>query len=193
MKRTLTKKQSRLLALGILLLLLIVCGLILYVPARMLHVRYDKAQEAQMDLLVRYQRIGATKPEIQAALDSVKKLEGRKHFLKNVGAALAASEIQEIAKGLIETNGGRLNSMQVVPQKDDAGYRKVTVNIQLVCNMTTLRKIIYAVETIQPYLLVDNISIRTQPGGRFGPAPGVEPDVVSQFDLSGFALLADRK
>lgn len=193
MIRPLSKKQSQGLAVGLLVLFVVICSLLVFVPARMLHRHYDGTIEGMVDYLGRYQRIAAGRGQIQAALDQVKKLEGRKHFLKNTGAALAASEIQEIAKNLIEVNGGRLNSMQVVPQKEEAGYRRVTVTINLVSNLTTLRKILYAVETMRPYLFVDNIVVRAQPNARYQPVPGFEPDVTAQFDLSGYALLADRK
>ncbi len=193
MMRSLNKKQSRALAVGLLILSLLICGLLVYLPARMLHSHYDQALESLADYLGRYQRVAATRAEIQAALDQVKKTESRKHFLKNSGAALAASEIQEIAKTLIESNGGRLNSMSVVPQKEEGGYRRVTVNIQLITNMTTLRKILHTVETMQPYLFVDNTSIRAQPNAMYRPIPGVEPEITAQFDLSGYALLGDSK
>lgn len=191
--RALSKKQSRALAIGLLALGLLIFAALLFVPARMLHRHYDQVIESQVDFLGRYQRVAATRGEIQAALDRVKKLEGRKHFLKNTGLALAASEIQETAKTLIETNGGRLNSMQVAPQKDEAGYRRVTVNIQMFSNMNTLRKILYTVETIQPYLFVDNLIIRSQANAYFRAVPGVEPEVSVQFDLSGYALVAESK
>lgn len=191
--RPLNKKQSRGLAVGLLILVIVVCGLLLFIPARMLHRHYDQATESATDFLERYQRVAATRGDIQIALDRVRKMEGRKHFLKNTGVALAASEIQETAKSLIEANGGKLNSMQIAPQKEDGGYRRVTVNIQLFSNMTTLRKILYTVETMQPYLFVDNMVIRTQANAFFKGVPGVEPEMGVQFDLSGYALVVDGK
>ncbi len=191
--RSLSKKQSRMLAIGVLILCLVIFGLLLFIPARMLHRHYDQALENQTDFLGRYQRIAATRPEIQAALDQVKKLDGRKHFLKNTGVALAASEIQETAKSLIEANGGRLNSMQVAPHKEESGYRRVTVNIQMFSSMPALRKILYTLETMQPYLLVDNMVVRTQANAYFKGVPGVEPEMSVQFDLSGYALVVDNK
>lgn len=191
--RPLSKKQSRSLAVGILILLIAIIGLLVAIPARMLHRHYDQALDTQVEYLGRYQRIVETRGDIQAALDKLKKLDGRKHFLKNTGAALAASEIQEIAKNLIESNSARLISMQVVPQKEDSGYRRVTVNIQFYSNMTVLRKILYTLETAQPYLFVDNATIRSQLNAYYKPNPGVEPEMVAQFDLSGYALLVNGK
>ena len=191
--QALSKNQSRGLAIGLLILFLAIGGLLLFIPVNMLHRHYDQSLDSMADYLGRYRHVIATHDEVQSALDQVKNKNGRQHFLKNTGAALAASEIQETAKSLIEVNGGKLVSMQVVPFKDDGGYRRVTVNVQFISNMPTLRKILYAVETVQPYLLLDNVSIRSQANTLNKGAPVTEPELIAQFDVSGYALVADSK
>ena len=191
--RALSKNQSRSLAIGLLILFLTVGILLLFIPINMLHRHYDQSLDSLVDYLGRYRHVVSTHTEVQAALDQVKEKNGRQHFLRNTGAALAASEIQETAKSLIEDNGGKLVSMQVVPFKDDGGYRRVTVNIQFISNMPTLRKILYAIETVQPYLLLDNVSIRSQTNALSKGTPVTEPELTAQFDVSGYTLVADRK
>ena len=159
----------------------------------MLHRHYDQSLDSMADYLGRYRHIVATHAEVQLALDQVKEKKGRQHFLRNTGAALAASEIQEAVKNTIGANGGKLVSMQVVPFKDDGGYRRVTVNIQFISNMSALRKILYAVETMQPYLLLDNVSIRSQANTSNKGAPVTEPELQAQLDVSGYALVADKQ
>ena len=185
--------QSRGLAVGLLILFLTIGGGLLFIPVNMLHRYYDQSLDSMADYLGRYRHVVATHAEVQLALDQVKNKNGRQHFLRNTGAALAASEIQETAKSLIEANGGKLVSMQVVPFKDDGGYRRVTVNVQFISNMPTLRKILYAVETVQPYLLLDNVSIRSQANTLNKGIPVTEPELIAQFDVSGYALVADSK
>jgi hypothetical protein len=59
--------------------------------------------------------------------------------------------------------------------------------------MPTLRKILYAIETVQPYLLLDNVSIRSQTNALSKGTPVTEPELTAQFDVSGYTLVADRK
>jgi general secretion pathway protein M len=191
--RAFSKNQSRGLAIGLLILFLTIGVLLLFIPINMLHRHYDQSLDSLVDYLGRYRHVVATHAEVQSALDQVKQKNGRQHFLRNTGVALAASEIQETAKNLIEANGGKLVSMQVVPFKDDGGYRRVTVNIQFTSNLPTLRKILYAVETVQPYLLLDNVSIRSQADALNKGAPVTEPELIAQFDASGYTLVADKK
>lgn len=193
MMQPMNKQQSRIMAVSLLGLAVALLVLLAVVPAYMLHRHYDQAIESRMDLLNRYQRVIAGRPAVMQALAQVKARDARKHFLKNPGAALAASEIQDTAKSLIETNGGKLVSMQVVPPKDEGGYRRISVSIQMTSTVSALRKILHTVETVQPYLLVDNVSIRSQSNHLYKNVPGVDPEVISQFDLSGYALVADSK
>jgi general secretion pathway protein M len=192
--KPINKNTSRALAIGLLFLCLIIAGLSIYVPVNLLRRHYDDAISSRTDYLERYQHIIASADKIRAALDLVKKSNGRMHFLKNTNAALAASEIQETAKNLIDANGGKLISMQIVPAKDEDGYQRITVNMQLTGTMAALRQILYAVETMQPYLLVDNISIRSIANSAFRPPPdGSQPDMIIGFDLSGYALAVAEK
>lgn len=191
--RPLSKTQSRVLALALLILFVTLGVMILVVPLNLLYTHYDAAFDNQSDLLARYVRLAAMRGEVQKALDQVRKAEGRKHFLKNSGAALAASEIQEITKSLIEANEGKLSSMQVTPFKDEGAYRRITINVQLVSGTPALRKIFYSLETMKPYLLVDNVNINSASNYTLKPTAGVEPEMTVQFDVTGYAVVADGK
>ena len=193
MMQPMNKLQSRIMAMSLLILVGVVLAMVVFIPAYMLHRHYNQAIESRMDLLNRYQRVVAGRPEIMQALVQVKTKDARKHFLKNPGAALAASEIQDTAKNLIETNGGKLISMQVVPPKDEGGYRRVSVSIQLTSTVSALRKILHTLETVQPYLLIDNMSIRSQANYLYKNVPGVEAEVISQFEIAGYAIVTDSK
>jgi len=192
--RQLTNNQSRFLAIGLLCLSLIIVFLLIYLPVSMLNRHYDEEIASRIDHLQRYRKIISAGDSIRAALDRVTKNKGRDHFLKNTGTALAASEIQEIAKNLLDANGGKLISMQIAPPRDEDGHRRVSLNVQLSGNMAALRQILYTLETMKPYLLVDNMSIRSQVNSGFRrPPDGNEPDLIVGFDLSGYALVAAEK
>jgi len=193
--RALTARQSRVLALSLLLILVALIIAIIAVPAFLLHRHYNQAIEQQVDLLARYSRIGATAPGLTKQLEALKAKETRSFFLKNSVPALAASEVQEIAKGVVESNGGKIASMQISEHKDDGNYRKVTVNIQMTAKISAAQKIFYALETQRPYFILDNISIRyiAWQIQRVANVPGPEPEFLVQFDVAGYAVLGAKK
>jgi general secretion pathway protein M len=180
--------KSRALAIGLLVLLLAAVLGVFLSPLAWLYNRYDKILVQSADQMVRYQRVAATKPQVEARLAAVKAKDVRSGFLKNTAPALAASEVQDRAKTLIESNGGRLNAIQILPHKDEARYRQVGVNIQLSANMPALRRILHALEGERPYLLVDNMTIRSFQNINYKPSPGLEPEMFIQFDVVGLTL-----
>ena len=71
--RALSKKQSRGLAMGLLILFLTIGVLLLLIPINMLHRHYDQSLDSLADYLGRYRHVVATHAEVQSALDQVKK------------------------------------------------------------------------------------------------------------------------
>lgn len=190
--RDLTPRQSRILALSLLLALVALGITILVAPVFLLHRHYDQAIEKQLDLLMRYSRIGATAPSLAKQLETLKTKGARSFFLKNSVPALAASEVQEIVKGVIESNGGKIASMQIPEHKDDGDYRKVTVNVQMNARLEAVQKIFYALETRRPYLILDNVSIRYVAWQAQRAANVPDPEFLVQFDAAGYAMLGAK-
>jgi len=185
----LTAGQSRAVALGILGLALLLVGGLAVVPLVLLHKRYDTALADYGDQLARYQRLVMSKPTIESKLAAVKAREPRKLYLKAVTPGLAASEMQEVARTVIEANGGRLATVQIPAHKDEGRFRQVSVSVQMSASAPALRRILHALESGQPYLYVDNLTARQTVGYGYKQMPGVEPEMFVQFDLTGYALL----
>ncbi|MHB9101813.1 MAG: type II secretion system protein GspM [Sulfuricella sp.] len=192
--RALTPQQSRMLALSLLLVLVALVIATIAVPVFWLYRHYDQAIEQQLDLLARYSRIGATAPGLTKQLEALKAREARGFFLKSSVSALAASEVQEFVKGVVESNDGKIASMQIPGHKDDGNYRRVTVNIQIIVKLSAAQKIFYALETQRPYLILDNVSIR--PSLSMAPrsvSATEDPEFLVQFEVAGYAVLGAKK
>ncbi len=185
-----TPKQSRALAVGLLVLAVVAVLGIFFAPAYMLHRHYDLYIEEYSDKLARYERIAATRAALEAKLAAVKARDPRSGFLKNSGASLAASEVQDVAKNLIEGNGGRLSALQISPHKDDGRFRQVGVNVQIAASVPAFTKILHAIESAQPYLFTDNLVVRSNVHSAYRAPPGPEPEILFiTMDVSGFALV----
>lgn len=190
--RVLPPQQSRILALSLLLGSVALIIAMIAVPVFLLHRHYNQTVEQQLDLLARYARIGATAPSLAQQLEMLKARSTRGFFLKSPVPALAASEMQEIVKGIAEGNGGRISSMQIPEHKDDGNYRKVTVNIQMSAKISAAQKIFYTLETQRPYLILDNVSIRATNWQAQRVVNAPEPEFLVQFDAAGYAVLGAK-
>jgi len=190
MKLTLTPMQSRVLAIALLLGVLALLVVLVYVPWQRLHRHYDTAIEDQLDRSSRYLRIAAQRQNVEANIVLIKKRDARRYYLKASAPALAAAEVQQMAQTIIEANELKVDSTQIAAHKDDGPRRKVVVNFQLRGQLPAVQKALYELETALPYMYVDNLAMRSSLARRGVPVPGVEPDIMVQFDLYAFAQVA---
>jgi general secretion pathway protein M len=184
----LTPKQSKAAALALLALAIVLVISAIAVPLWLLNHRYDVAVDDAAARLERYSRIVGMRDGLQKKAAEVAGLEANHHFLKSASPALAAAELQEQATMILDRNGGKLNSIQILPHKDEGAYRQVSVNLQLTAPLSAVKAMLYALESARPYLFVDNFAIRTPYNPAARNDTGNEPDLIVQFDLTGYAL-----
>jgi general secretion pathway protein M len=181
-------KRSRQLA--VLLLVVAVIGLLalLALPTWYLYTRYDRALTERRDQVERLSRIASTRAEVARQLEAMRGKDTRKYFLRSGAAALSAAEAQEYVRGMVESAGGRLVTMQALPAKEEGRYRQVSAQVQLAANIHSLRRILHAIETHLPMLFIENLTVKTQVPGNYKPAPGAEPEMFVTFDMHGYSL-----
>ena len=180
--------QQRATALAILVVLVVAALAVLLLPVLMLHRHYDEAIADTTNRIERMRRVAAQAPELRRALDEMKTRDGRRFFLKNTAPNLAGAELQELVKAAVENNGGRITTSQNTSARDDGRFKQIGVNVQFFATTPALQKILAALESQQPYAVVDNITVRPLNAFRgFKPAAGAEPEVNVQLDVAAFA------
>jgi general secretion pathway protein M len=184
----LTPARQRTLAIALLVVAVILVLVVVLGPILLLHRHYDTAIADLTDRLERYRRVAAQAPELRRALDVMKEKDGRRFYLKNTAPNLASAELADLVRSAIENNGGRITTSQNPGPRDDGAFRQLTVNVQFFATTPNLVKVLNALDTQVPYLVVDNLSIRPLNAFRgFKPAPGQEPENNVQLDVSALA------
>jgi general secretion pathway protein M len=193
--RQLAAEHSRALALVLLFVGIFIGLALLLAPFLLLHRHYNAAIDSAQERLDRYRNVAAQAPGLQKALEALREKRGRSFFLKNTAANLAGAELQDLVRAAVENNGGRITTVQITTPREDGRFRQIGLNLQLFATTANLQKILYAIETQQPYMVIDNLTVRPLNAFRgFRPAPGAEPEVSVLLDVTGFALAeADRK
>jgi general secretion pathway protein M len=187
-------KQQRALAIALFAVAAVVALSLLLLPVVLLHRHYDNAIASITDRLDTYRRVAAQAPEYRRALDVMREKDARRFFLKNTAANLAGAELQEIVRAAVEGNGGRITISQNQAPKDDGRYRQIGLNVQFFATTPNLQKILYALETQQPYLVVENLTLRPLNAFRgFRPAAGQEPEINVQLDVAAFDFAETQK
>lgn len=186
---TLPPWQSRALAI-VLLVLAVLLGLALLVaPVVLLHRHYDTAIDALQDRIEVYRRVAAQAPQLKKALDAMRVMDGHRFFLRNTAPNLAGAELQDLVRGAIENNGGRITTIQTSQPREEGRFRQIGINVQLFATTPNLQKILYALETQMPHAVIENITIRPLNAFRgFKPPAGSEPELSVLLDVTAFAL-----
>ncbi|HEX7272839.1 MAG TPA: type II secretion system protein GspM [Casimicrobiaceae bacterium] len=187
-------RQSRALAVALLALAVLLGAALLLVPFLLLHRHYDAAIESLQDRIAVYRRTAAQTPELKRALDMLRSKDGRRFFLQNTAPNLASAELQDLVRGAIENNNGRITTIQTAQPREDGKFKQVGINVQFFASTPNLQKILYALETQTPYALIENLTVRPLNAFRgFKPVPGNEPELSVLLDVSAFALPEPQK
>lgn len=185
------KRRWTAVALLVLLAALIIAAVA--VPAGLLHRHYNE-NIAKLSRQVGTQTaFNALRPRLTEKLATLKLRDVRKLYLKGASSALALAELQETVRATIEANGGRVagSSAQGNVPKEDSAYRQVAATFSLNANNANLRRVLHALETKEPYLFIDTVTIQPQIGSGYRLTPGAaEPDMFVQLDVRAFALRA---
>ena len=185
----LTPPQARALAILVLVAAVALVLAILLAPVLMLHKHYDDAIETWTTRLSTYRRVAAQAPALRSALDVMRTKDARRFYLRNTAPNLAGAELQELVKSTIEQAGGRITTSQSPAPREDGSFRQIVANVQFFATTPNLQRILHALETKEPLLVVDNITIRPTNAFRgFKPAVGQEPEVNVQLDVSAWAM-----
>ena len=157
---------SRMLALGLLGGVLLAGYALVVAPVMAAYREVGKDIEEQQLLLQRYRSLASQRPKLSAQLaDLEQQAATAGGYLKGPSDALAAAELQDRARAIIEGAGGSLRSTQILPASavdSKVPVRRAILRIQLGIDIKGMQKVLYELETGQPYLFVDELTVRQQ-------------------------------
>jgi general secretion pathway protein M len=179
------KRRAGAIALLVLAILLIIAAIA--VPAWLLYQRYATASAMLTRQLSSYTALNHLRPTLLQGVETLRGKKTQTFFVKGNTPALMGADLQDVVRNVIEAGGGRLMSSQLLPHKDEGGYRLVTATIMVSANVQNARRILYDIESRTPYLLIENFTVRSQVPPGYKPVAGFEPDMMLTFDVIGMA------
>lgn len=177
------------------LLLLLLAGSVLYLVVDQGLVGryryYQLALDQGQQRLAQLERMAATREPVQQLITTIQQDRGvTVQYLPQSVPALAAADLQQRLKAMVEAAGGTLQSIQALPPADEAGAVKVTISAVMNGDTGSLQKVLYNLESQTPLLFVDNLEVSarmTRPrlsNGRY--ATYTRMQLNTQFEVSGY-------
>lgn len=135
----------------------------------------------------RYQRLAAQTPALkQQVTHLLAQSADRSGFLPETSQALAAAALQRKLQTLVESHGGRMQSVQNVPATAEGPFQKVTVRVQAALSLDVLGPLFRALASDTQLLETDQVFMQTRySGGARAAGEGVNLLEV-RFDVSGY-------
>jgi general secretion pathway protein M len=179
--------QQRVLAVLLLLALLVAFAMAIAIPVRKLHARYDARLDELIDKTARAERIAKQRGQLAETLAALRTKDVSRFTLKNSAANLAGTELQDAVRSSVELQGGRINTIQIATPREEGGHRVYVVSTTFNATINQVQKILHSVESREPYVFVDALTVRSLTARGVKPIPGQEPQVLVTIEASAFA------
>jgi general secretion pathway protein M len=122
--------------------------------------------EQSKALLQRYRALAEQRSMLAKRLaEQQKRAAFAAGYLTGPSDALAAAQLQDRVKSVVEAAGGELRSTQIMPAtpaEDHPGFYRTALLVRFAVGIEGLAATLYELETGQPYLLIDNFTVREQ-------------------------------
>lgn len=158
----LTKRQRQALALGMLVLVAGIVFSLAIAPLWAINSHYADRIDTLEQRLQILQRAAAADSGLRSQHEQLKRmLATNRHFIRRDTEALAAARLQEIVQRLAGTSGMEVLSTQILPSSEEAGFTRVALKVRMRGQLEDTVKLFHALETGQPYLFLDDVSVRS--------------------------------
>ena len=179
---------SRLAALLLLATAILAAYTFLIEPMVIGYTETDRQIEEMREQLARFERAAATRPVLaQQMRDFEVQQKSRGYFLSGTTDALAAASLQSRVHELVTEKGGMLESVEPMPGVEEQGLMHITLHVQMTGTSETLFDVLYALESGNPILFVDDLNIQNRNDVSGESDVGSATDALTiAFDLSGY-------
>ncbi len=184
---------SRTLALAILAALVLGVFLFAIEPAMSTYQNNRDEIARSKQLLQRYEALIAERPGLIERIEALDADDSNAiAFLENTDEALAGVELQDLVSTVVDTAGGSVKSIQVLPAIDvEEGppLRKSGVKLRFSADIDMLAETLFELETMEPLLFIDQLQVtaaRTRQGRN---KADMAPELDVRIDVFSFARL----
>jgi general secretion pathway protein M len=178
------------------IMLLVIASLLVYLLVFhwfiLRHGEYVEEIGDLRDQLNRFQTVASQRESLQADLGEIRNSQKDLDlFLEDPEFDQAAAAMSSSIGNMVRAQAGdtcQIVSRQPVRPKVQERFQKVTVNVRMRCDARDFLKILYAMETGTPLMLVDDLNIirpRTRRRAR-GAEPAAQGALDIRFNVSGY-------
>jgi Type II secretion system (T2SS), protein M subtype b len=158
-------------------------------PVREVLAARDAQIASQQAMLARLSALVSQEPKVDAAAKQT--LPDTGEFLPGANEGVITADLQTRLKGMVESAGGRVRAVRVLPTQTVDQVRYVGSRVELQGSVPAVHRAIAAMEGVRPYLFVRAAVLKpAPPTGR--PDSSQEPLIDAELDVFGALRPAPR-
>ena len=151
----------------------------------------DRSIEQLRILLQRYHALAGQRGDLAERLahQQQRRAAAAAAYLQGPSDALAAAQLQARVRSVVEAAGGTMRSALVLPadtSSRDGSTRRTALRVQFVAPIDGLVRALYELETGQPYVMIEQLTIRER--GAHGRQPEAEVMLDVTLEMLGYVL-----
>jgi general secretion pathway protein M len=140
------------------------------------------------DAVARLRGLAASRAVYESALrEADEDFDVSEALMESPSETLAAADLQQQVKDLVEASGGTLVSVQPTDPRPAGPFVRIGLSVRLITSTGALQQVLYKLESSLPVVVIDEMLLLARTatrGARQGQAPGDELDV--RLQLAGF-------
>jgi general secretion pathway protein M len=161
--------QRRLLAVGILGVALATLFSISVWPILLANQHYEETISSLESRLRKLERAAAIGETLESKYETLKRLQNADaQELRSTSPAVAAAELQRLVKRVAEARNAEVLSAQNLTAQQEAGFDRISLKVRMRGELEGMVQAFYDLETGEPFVFLDNVSIRSSRGRRVG-------------------------
>lgn len=119
--------------------------------------------EQQRDRIARLRGMAGSREQFSRALADARAASGVDAALMDFASVtLAAAQLQQDVKSLVESAGGSVVSSQPVDAPSQGPFARAQLSVRLLINSEALQRVMHTLETQRPVVLIEDILILTR-------------------------------
>lgn len=155
-----TGPKGRILALGILALLLGMTWLAVAAPLRALHADRAETLEQRRALAARMQALADAAPLLQRAAAATGAGPQPRALLQGASDSVAGAALQAQIEALAATSGVALSSTELLPAEASGAYRRIGLRLTVTGQWPALIRLLQGIDQSSPGMLVDDLQLQ---------------------------------
>jgi hypothetical protein len=181
------RHRGRLLALSVLMGVFLAAWFLFVMPIAGAFADQSDGMDRSKRLIAAYQTEIASRKSLELQLSLIKQQETvSAGLIDGKNADLAAANMQNLVKAVIDSEQGQVHSAQNLPSSFFDGFERIAIQYDVSLPLNRLKDTAYRLETQLPYLFLDSIDIHMTEAWQSEGAANDPPPLQVRWTVHGY-------